>query len=210
MKTITPIDLIKMNNEELRSILSYTDHFEVNNVIRAFAELNYRGEIPIYSIEQMGRIYLTKEFKNFLISNNFDSVETAINNYLFNNGFSTYLDYRKSLIENNISEFVVTNPVQISKAGKPLKKIGTYMLLNIFSIIIGLLIVRSADDLDTITNTYIFFGLCTLVFNILIIINFYEAGNSLERSVYFKANESTPNEINDKDSEIKENIKPSF
>jgi hypothetical protein len=203
MKTITPIDLIKMNNEELYSIIeSYIDDFEINTVIQTLAELNYRGYQP--------SIFIIEKYEKFLVKNNFDSLETAINNYLFNNGFSTYLDYRKSLIENNISEFVVTNPVQISKAGKPLKKIGTYMVLNICSIIIGLLIVISADDLDTITNTYIFFGLCTLVFNILIIINFYEAGNSLEQSVYFKANESTPNEINDKDSEIKENIKPSF
>lgn len=204
MKTITPIDLIKMNNEELYSIIeSYIDDFEINTVIQTLAELNYRGyQSSIFTIEK---------YEKFLVKSiTVDSVETAINNYLFNNGFSTYLDYRKSLIENNISEFVVTNPVQISKAGKPLKKIGTYMVLNICSIIIGLLIVRSADDLDTITNTYIFFGLCTLVFNILIIINFYEAGNSLEQSVYFKANDSKPNEINDKDTEIKENVKPSF
>jgi len=205
MKTIKSIDLIKMDNKELEAIIEYKIKiidFDSISIIHAFTELNYRGF-------QLSK-FLIEKYEAFITRKNFDSAESALNNFLSENGHSKYLDYRKALIENNILEFVIINPNQISKAGNALDLIGTLMIEQISSIAIGMLIITNLNDLESIKITSYFVGFLFLVFTILIIKYILLAGTSLSKSVDSKANEISINKINDNDSEINVNVKPSF
>ena len=53
-------------------------------------------------------------------------------------------------------------------------------------IVIGLIefvIISSSRDMKTIRNTYVFIGLLSLVFNIVILTLLYSAGDNLEKAV---------------------------
>jgi len=89
---------------------------------------------------------------------------------------------------NNLSkiEFGASNMTlkksNINAAGKSLKTIVYAALIMIIFSIIGVFISISSKDFETIQFTYLFIGIVALVFNIIILISLYKAGDDLENS----------------------------
>jgi hypothetical protein len=71
------------------------------------------------------------------------------------------------------------NVNKIIQAGKSIKAIFTAVLSLIVCFIIGVLVATNSTDLDTIKNTYTFIGIVSLILNLVVLYNLYEAGNNL-------------------------------
>ncbi len=71
------------------------------------------------------------------------------------------------------------NIEKIVQAGKAIKAIFTTVLLLIFCFVIGILVATNSTDSDTIKNTYILIGIMSLILNIVVLYNLYEAGDNL-------------------------------
>jgi hypothetical protein len=84
------------------------------------------------------------------------------------------------------------------------------MIVQITSIGIGMLIITNLKEIESIQNTSYFVGFLSLVFTTLIIKNILLAGNSLSKSVNSKPKDDSLDKIKNNNSEIKENVKPSF
>jgi len=73
------------------------------------------------------------------------------------------------------------NVNKIVEAGKALKNVVYAVLIMILSSVIGVLIAISSSQNDKMTFVYVFIGLVSLVCNIIILLQLYSAGESLEK-----------------------------
>lgn len=69
---------------------------------------------------------------------------------------------------------------EINKAGKSLKRVAYFGIYLIIISILGILISIASKDLDTIRYAYIFLGIGSFLFYLLILNSLYEAGDNLE------------------------------
>lgn len=198
MKTIKPLELTKMDTSVLNDILYFNGlRYDMMTLTLVYAELKYRN----YS-------YLSGTIDSFKNSKNYFDLEDALNRFLKSIGFSTYYEYRKSLVEN-----IVVIPNQIYMTGNALVNVAALMVYQISSITIGMLIIKNyevnnSNDVESIRNISFAFGILTLIFTVLIIKNIFTAGKSLKESISFV--ESSINEVNNEQFEIKNTTKPSF
>lgn len=88
--------------------------------------------------------------------------------------------------ENNSTNITEINKDKLVGAGKALKNIAYTNMIMITIAVFALPIVSSSRDIETIKNTYIFGGLLYLICSIIILFQFYSAGDNLENSMYKK------------------------
>jgi len=110
------------------------------------------------------------------------------------------------------------NVNKIVDAGKALKNVVYAVLIMILSSVIGVLIAISSSHNDEMTFVYVFIGLVSLVCNVVILLQLYSAGESLEKvqpiqqnleinhlssiqtpaSEYLESDQSSPKQTTDK------------
>ncbi|MBP6038727.1 MAG: hypothetical protein KA523_00855 [Flavobacterium sp.] len=184
MKNLKIEELIKYDTPALTSIIEYWKDYETETVLLSFAELNRRE----YKFNEK-LIIFQNEFCN---NRNIETIENGLNLFLYSKGYNLYIDYYQESIkpiQKNNSKFILTYPEKIQEAGKSLKAIVTTTLFLIVCLVIGFFIIYNAKSIDTLKNTYIFIGIATLILNIIILINLFYAGDSLENSVKINPNQ---------------------
>ncbi|MFM7682889.1 MAG: hypothetical protein ACKO7P_09095 [Bacteroidota bacterium] len=169
----------------LTAIIEYWKDYDTNSVVLAYAELKRRN-FPLPERLQNKQI-------QFCDKNSVSNFEDLLNIFLKENQFNSYEDFFEkeivSIQKEKLAEKTLKikntgiDPSNFISAGKAIKNV-VYTSLIMFAIaLIALLIVISARDMDTIKNIYIFIGLLSLVCNIIILSQLYNAGDSLEKSV---------------------------
>lgn len=185
MKTRNINEIVRTDSLALTAIIEYWKDYDTNSVILAYAELKRRN-FPVPERLQKKQI-------QFCDNNNVTNIEDILNLFLKENQFNSYEEFfekeivsiqkvksaeRTLKIKNSVIE-----PSNIISAGKAIKNVVYTTLIMITIAVIAILIVSSSKDMNTIKNTYIFIGLLSLVCNIIILVQLYSAGDSLEKAV---------------------------
>jgi hypothetical protein len=185
MKTRNINEINSIDSLALTAIIEYWKDYDTNSVVLAYAELKRRN-FPIPERLQNKQI-------QFCAKNNVANIEDLLNLFLKENQFNSYEDFFEKEIVSIQKEKFTEKTLKIKNtgidssnfisAGKAIKNV-VYTTLIMFAIaLIAFVIVISARDMDTIKNTYIFIGLSSLACNIIILVQLYNAGDSLEKSV---------------------------
>ena len=214
MKNLKIEELIKYDTPALTSIIEYWKDYETETVLLSIAELNRRE----YKLPEN----ILKKQNLFFNNNNISNLEETLKIYFKEKGVNSYKEYFNNKFPNlnykiknnggirtasnkNI-EYIISNPTNISSAGKSLKAIVYSSLILMGCFFIGLLIAFNTNNTKTLRNIYVFIGFASIILNIIILVSLYNAGDSLENSV--KIN---PNQVDvDNDLENNEPKTPSF
>jgi hypothetical protein len=184
MKNLKIEELIKYDTPALTSIIEYWKDYETETILLSIAELNRRN----YNFNEKLIIFQN----DFCNKRNIETIENGLNLFLNSKGFNLYTDYYQECIkpinENN-SNFILAYPEKIQDAGKSIKAIVKTTLFLIVCLVVGFFVIYNAKSIDTLKNTYVFIGIATLILNIIILINLFYAGDSLENSVKINPNQ---------------------
>ena len=214
MKNLKIEELIKYDTPALTSIIEYWKDYETETVLLSFAELNRREyKLPDNILKKQNLFFNNNNISNLEETLKIYFKEKGVNSYkeYFNNKFPN-LNYKiknnggiRTASNKNI-EYIISNPTNISSAGKSLKAIVYSSLILMGCFFIGLLIAFNTNNTKTLRNIYVFIGFASIILNIIILVSLYNAGDSLENSV--KIN---PNQVDvDNDLENNEPKTPSF
>jgi hypothetical protein len=187
-KSINEIN--RMDNLALTGVINFWKDYTPETIAVAVEELNRRN----YRIDED----LQQRINRFISTNQVDNVHEVTLQYLEGTGYSTYIDYYNSLFKQNevveqtlnepvksiqksrLNQQANINPSKLVSAGRALKKV-VWIVVGLLSVslIFGLIALNSSS-FQTITTLYIIIGFLTLIGNIIILYNLFQAGDYLE------------------------------
>lgn len=170
-----------MNIPELTSIIYSWEHYEKESVFMAIGELKKRG----YNFPQN----IEKKINQFCIKNNISNIDEALNLFFQDKGENfIYEHYNKKIVgvlEETVDDkeiYTIKHPKNISSAGESLKTVVYCYIAIIANFILGFYLISNSKDTETLKGIYIFIGTISLVFNILMLVSLYNAGDNLVKA----------------------------
>jgi hypothetical protein len=143
-------------------------------------------EIIKYPNGLIGELYTEPNVGYFYINNTsrlyFNSKEKCSEALLDFLNLKASYGKLKELVKGNgeTSSSLELNPRSIIAAGKAIKSAVYFLIIMLVFVFIIVMIASSSEDIKTIIGLYKFLGGISLIFNILILINLYSAGDNLE------------------------------